>query len=221
MAGSRVPLAIWPAGTANVLARELKLPADATAVAHMVLEGKPRRISVGRAVWSGGERFFFLMAGVGLDASIVRALHPLAKARWGEGAFWLAGLQHFVAWRPQAFHVQLEGRRYKSAFTVVGNAATYAGGFRITPRARMDEALLDVCIYPLRAFAWQYSQNIVASWRGRRHGGVVYRKTTSVQMEPMPQHRDNPPWVQVDGELLAPLPMRFEIVPDALTLWVP
>jgi diacylglycerol kinase family enzyme len=40
-------------------------------------------------------------------------------------------------------------------------------------------------------------------------------------MEPLAQHRDNPPWVQVDGELLAPLPMRFEIVPDALTLWVP
>jgi diacylglycerol kinase family enzyme len=221
MAGSCVPLAIWPCGTANVLARELKLSSDTTAIARMVSDGKPRRIAIGRAVWSGGERFFFLMAGVGLDASVVRALHPAAKARWGEGAFWLAGFQHFVAWRPQAFWVQLGERRYKSAFSVVGNAATYAGGFRITPRARMDEALLDVCIYPLRAFAWQYSQNIVASWRGRRHGGVVYRKTESVQMAPLAQHRDNPPWVQVDGELLAPLPMRFEIVPDALTILVP
>lgn len=221
MVGSRISLVIWPCGTANVLARELKIPSDETAITRMVFEGKPRRISIGRAVWSGGERYFFLMAGVGLDASVVRALHPVAKARWGEGAFWLAGLQHFVAWRPQAFWVQLEERRYKSAFTVVGNAATYAGGFRITPRARMDEALLDVCIYPLRAFAWQYSQNIVASWRGRRHGGVVYRKTESVKMEPLAQHRNNPPWVQVDGELLAPLPMRFEIVPDALTILVP
>jgi YegS/Rv2252/BmrU family lipid kinase len=219
--GSRISLAIWPCGTANVLAREIKIQADAAAIARMVYEGKQRRISIGHAVWSGGERFFFLMAGVGLDASVVRALHPVVKARWGEGAFWLAGLQHMVAWRPQAFWVQLEERRYKSAFTVVGNAATYAGGFRITPHARMDEALLDVCIYPLRAFAWQYSQNIVASWRGRRHGGVVYRKTESVRMEPLAQHRDNPPWVQVDGELLAPLPMRFEIMPDALTILVP
>lgn len=216
IAGSRTPLGIWPSGTANVLAREIGLPEEPDEVARVVATGLERRIAVGLA----GERYFFLMAGIGLDASIVRGVNPALKSRFGEGAFWLSGLKHYVSWRPEPFTLSVEGETYEGAFAAVGNASSYGGNFSITPRARLDEALLDVCIFPTRRFALAYTRDLVACMTGdpTRFGDVVYLKTPVVEATGDPT---NQPWVQVDGELLGQLPMRFEAVPDAVTLIVP
>lgn len=217
MVGSRVPLAIWPSGTANVLARDLELPSDAESVADLVARGRERRIAVGLA----GERYFFLMAGIGLDASIVRNVDPALKARAGEAAFWVSGLKHFVAWRPEAFTLDVDGRTVEGAFAAIGNSSSYGGKFKVTPHASVDEALLDVCVFPTRRFAFTYTRDVVACLFGdpTRFGDVVYLKARTVTARATASA--DPPWVQVDGELLGPLPMRFESVPDALTVLMP
>lgn len=215
MVGTQIPLAIWAGGTANVLARELQLPTDAPGMARVVAEANERRIAVGRA----GERFFFLMAGIGLDASIVRDVSPALKARVGEGAFWVSGLKHYVSWRPEPFTLEIDGETHTGAFAAVGNASSYGGNFSVTPRARLDEALLDVCIFPTRRFAFGYTKDLIACMTGdpTRFGDVTYLKTRALTATGSP---DNQPWVQVDGELLGQLPMRFEAVPDAVTVFV-
>lgn len=215
MANSRIPLGIWPSGTANVFARELGLVSDAESVAHTIARGERLRISVGRA----GTRYFFLMAGIGLDASIVRSVDPSHKARFGEGAFWISGLKHLVGWKPAGFDLAIDGKTYSGAFAAVGKAARYGGGFMVTPHARLDEPLLDVCIFPTRRIAAAYLRDLLACASGdpTRFGDVVYLKTASLAAtSPLA----DPPWVQVDGELLGPLPMTFEAVPDALTVLV-
>lgn len=215
IARSRTPLGIWPSGTANVLARELGLPSDPAAAADVIGRGLERRIAVGLA----GDRYFFLMAGIGLDASIVRGVSPALKSQFGEGAFWLSGLKHYVAWRPEPFSVEADGTRYEGAFAAVANAASYGGSFAIAPHARIDEPLLDVCIFPTRRFAFAYTLDLVACITGdpTRFGDVTYVKARSVTATGSP---DNQPWVQVDGELLGQLPMRFEAVADAVTVIV-
>jgi diacylglycerol kinase (ATP) len=216
MAGSRTPLGIWPSGTANVFARDLGLPSALEGVAETIAEGRERRIAVGLA----GDRYFFLMAGIGLDASIVRGVNPALKAKAGEAAFWVSGLRHFVAWKPEPFTLVADGETYEGAFAAVGNSPSYGGGFKVTPRADLDEARLDVCVFPTRRFAFTYTRDMIACLFGdpTRFGDVTYVKARTVEARGNP---DNQPWVQVDGELLGPLPMRFEAVPDALTVLVP
>ena len=215
LAGSATPMAIWPSGTANVLARELQLSTEPEDVARMIGEGRERRIAVGLA----GTRYFFLMAGIGLDASIVRGVNPALKARLGEPAFWVSGIKHYVAWRPEPFALEIDGATYEGAYAAVGNAASYGGGFSITPRASLDEAVLDVCIFPTRRFAFGYTRDLIACATGdpTRFGDVTYVKAKSLNATAT---QADPPWVQVDGELHGPLPMRFESVPDALTVIV-
>jgi diacylglycerol kinase family enzyme len=75
LVGTPTPLAVWPSGTSNVLARELGLPGSLDLIARMIATGAIRRVSVGRA----GERYFLLMAGVGLDADMLRSVHPGLK----------------------------------------------------------------------------------------------------------------------------------------------
>ena len=92
MIGSEVPLGVLPAGTANVLATEMKLGGNLERVARRLGELRPRRISLGYIACDGGKvsRHFLMMAGVGLDAHVVSQVNPALKARTGKFAYWVA-----------------------------------------------------------------------------------------------------------------------------------
>ena len=79
LVGTSTPLAVWPGGTSNVLARELDLPGGIDLLADVIAAERTRRVSVGRA----GERYFLLMAGVGLDADVVLSVRPMAQRLTG------------------------------------------------------------------------------------------------------------------------------------------
>ena len=213
LVGGATPLAVWPGGTANVLARELGLPRSLERVVDMIASGRTRRVSVGRA----GERYFLLMAGVGLDAALVRAVNPTLKRLTGQGAFWIAALQQFVRWEPRRFVIDVEGKQYEAALALFANAAHYAGGMRIAPRASMESDHLDLCLVDWTERV-RFVRHARAGFAGTLSGlpGVTFLKVqraTALGNEAV--------WVQVDGELLGQLPMTFECVPAALSLIVP
>src|SRR5580765_1932449 len=137
--GRTTALAVWPGGTANVLAQELRLPREVEPVADMIASGRTRQVSVGQA----GRRYFLLMAGVGMDAAVVRAVNPALKRLAGQGAFWVAWVQHLVRWRPQAFVVNVDGRccRTPKRAGIWTDADDHdvgltRGGLRVTSAAR-------------------------------------------------------------------------------------
>lgn len=213
LVGTSIPLAVWPGGTSNVLARELGLPGSLDVMADVIAGERTRRVSLGRA----GERYFLLMAGVGLDADIVRAVHPGLKRLTGEGAYWMAGLRQLTDWNPVHFLLETDDGQHRATFAVVANAASYGGGLRFAPEARMDDDLLDVCLFDATE-RHRFARYLAAAFSGAHLGmeGVTYLKTRRVVV-----HGDASRFVQVDGELLGPLPVSFECVPDALSLVVP
>lgn len=213
LVGTATPLAVWPAGTSNVLAKELGLPGSLDLVADVIAGGRTRRVSVGRA----GERYFLLMAGVGLDADVVRAVHPGLKRLTGEGAYWMAGIKQLADWHPIHFVVEAEGAQHNATFAVVANAASYGGGLRFAPHARMDDDLLDVCLFDSTE-RHRFARYLAAAFTGSHLGlpGVTY-----LQARRAVAHGEASRFVQVDGELLGPLPVTFECVPAALSLVVP
>ena len=213
LVGGLTPLAVWPGGTANVLARELALPRDLDRVADMIAAGRTRRVSVGRA----GKRYFLLMAGVGLDAALVRGVNPTLKRLAGQGAFWIAAFQQFIRWDTRRFSVDVEGQRYSATFALLANAAAYASSMRIAPRARMESDHLDLCLIDWTD-RWRFVLHARAGFAGTLPGlpGVTY-----LQVRRAAAIGNDGVLVQVDGELLGPLPMTFECVPTALSLVVP
>ena len=213
MVGTTTPLAVWPGGTSNVLAREIGLPGSLELLADVIAGERTRRVSVGRA----GERYFLLMAGVGLDADVVRAVNPGLKRLTGEGAYWMAGLKQLADWHPAHFVLETEAGQHRATFAVVANAASYGGGLRFAPEASMDDDLLDVCLFDCIQ-RHRFARYLAAAFTGSHLGmpGVTYLKTRRAAV-----HGDASRFVQVDGELHGPLPVSFECVPDALSLVVP
>lgn len=211
-------LGIWAAGTANVLARELGLPFGPEAAADVCAAGRALRVSIGCATEerTGARRYFFLMAGIGLDASVVERTRPRLKRRVGKAAFWYSGLGHLVGWTPEEFHVEVGGQTYPATFAAVGKAPRYGGGLAVTPRARLDRPEFEVCLINSRSRV-RYLYFLTHAMRGGLPGdrpGVRFIRTTRLRATGRAP-------VQVDGELIGRLPMTFEVVPQQIELVVP
>jgi len=241
MARSKTALAVWPGGTANVVARDLGLPFDISGLADMIAAGKPRRIALGLAkagsespaaisvVAGNGEsgirnpkpriggRYFIMMAGIGLDASIARSVNKKLKRRTGEFAYWLSGIRHLFMWRAEPFTIEVDGSAYKSAFALIGNGKGYGGGMMITPGARLEDPWFEVYILSPLANNLAYVRALRACLRGKPEVAGV----SLVRGKHIKANSAHEPWVEADGEIIGPLPMTFDIVPDALSLIVP
>lgn len=217
--GTRLKLGIIPRGTGNVLARELELPVDAEQeAAAIIARGRSRKVHFGVAIdeQRNIRRYFLLMAGIGLDASVVTGVQPFLKKRIGKAAFWLSGLSHLANWKPRTFILEVEGKSYEATFAAIGNAASYGGSLAITPGARIDQPEFEICIIQT-ASRLRYLKLLSQAMRsGLPEGtaGVCFLKSTRVNgLGSAP--------VQVDGEVIGQLPMRFEIAPYSLDVLVP
>lgn len=214
--GSSVPVALWPAGTANVLATVLGIPRRLPDLVRMIVESHTREVNVGRA----NGRYFVLMVGIGLDASIVRAVNPDLKRRVGLLAYWLAGVKHLFTWRAPAFTLELGERRVRATFAAIANVPSYGGGIRMAPDARPDAEEFRACAITSRCkllYLFLYLPLTFLGWHIHQPGvlyvGARSGRAYSESGEEIP--------FQVDGEWAGMLPVEFEILPRALRVLVP
>lgn len=220
MVHSNVPLAVLPAGTANVLAMEMKLGGKLLEVAARLGDCRPRRISVGHVTCSGGgvSRHFLLMAGVGLDAQIVYNVSAGLKARMGKIAYWIAGWS-LLGRRLPEFTVESGGRGYRCSFALLSKVRNYGGDFEIAREVSLFEEQFEMVLFEGKS-SLPYVKYFAALAANRLSGvkGVIDCRARCVRLAGSEDARI---FVQVDGELVGQLPAEIRIVPDALTLLVP
>jgi YegS/Rv2252/BmrU family lipid kinase len=218
LAGTSRRLGIIPRGTANVLARELGLPLDEEQAVAVIARGKSRKIYLGLMTdeTTNESRYFVLMAGIGLDASVVGRVQPSLKKRIGKGAFWISGLSHLATWNPQPFTLEINGDQYKATFAAIGKAARYGGDLAITPGARLDQPDFEVCIIQTTSRVRYLRLLSYAMRNGMPRDKPEVRFVNAVSVKAYGDAQ-----VQIDGELIGALPMRFGIAPHSLEVIVP
>lgn len=137
-----VTVAILPAGTANLLATNLGIPIDLEAAVQIGLHGARRTIDTGRL---DGERFA-VMAGVGLDALMIRDADGTLKDRFGRLAYVITGAKHLREERFGA-RVRIDGATWfegDAGCVLVGNVGSLFGGVEVFPEATPDDGRLEV-----------------------------------------------------------------------------
>jgi diacylglycerol kinase (ATP) len=220
MIGTAVPLAILPAGTANVLATEMKLGGDLLKVARRLGELRSKRISVGHVTFEDSKvsRHFLMMAGVGLDAHVVNRVNPELKARTGKFAYWVAGWS-LLGKRLAEFDVEIEGEKRKCSFALLSKVRNYGGDFEIARSVTLLQDEFEVILFE-GSTATQYVKYFAGMALNRLDGmsGVTVVRARHVTISSTAARRA---YVQIDGELGGTLPVEIRIVPDALTLLVP
>jgi diacylglycerol kinase family enzyme len=218
---TEVPLAVLPGGTANVLAMETKLGKRMELAAARLEECRPCRISVGHLTCAPGvSRHFLLMAGIGLDAHIVRHVNPGLKARTGKFAYWVAGWS-LLGRKLAQLDVEIDGRGYgQCSFALASKVRNYGGDYEIAREVTLFDDCVEVVLFEGRSSV-PYVKYFAGMALNRLKGmkGVTVLRGRHLKLRP--HGDDEPAWVQIDGELGGYLPAEIRIVPDSLTLLVP
>jgi YegS/Rv2252/BmrU family lipid kinase len=220
--GHRVPLALLPAGTANVLAKELELSWDIPEAAEQLASGEVREIALGLATpleQPEKARYFLSVAGAGPDGRITYAVDLELKARFGILAYWWQGAREVFNYKFHHFRVTGEGQSREVSLVIVGRTKHYGGPFKITTEADLFEDQFEFLGLTTQS-GLKYLSYLPTLWMGdlRKEEGVYFWKSDRLVCESID---DKPIYAQVDGEPLARLPVEFRIVPRALRLLVP
>ena len=228
LAGGTVPMALLPAGTANILAKELRVPWDIPAAARLIPGGSIRRVALGLATSLNGfhsaelppdGRYFLSVAGAGPDGAIVNAVSGELKKRAGILAFWAEGVRQLVRYDFPEMRVRSNGQDHLASILVVGRTANYGGPFKITTGASLFEDSFEFLTNSSRS-RLRYLACLPALWMGKLRGmdGIAAWKHTEVICE---SANGAEVFAQVDGEPIGRLPLAFRIVPNALSLVTP
>jgi diacylglycerol kinase family enzyme len=220
--GHRVPMALLPGGTANVLAKELGLPWDIPGAAHKLVNGELKDIALGLATPVNEpekRRYFLSVAGAGPDGMIVYSIDLDLKARVGILAYWWQGAREVFRYQFPHFRVVAGGQNLDVSLVIVGRTKNYGGPFRITTEADLYSDQFEMMALTTQS-GFRYLSYLPTLWMGKLRGtdGVHYWKSDTLTCAPLDS---NPVYAQVDGEPLARLPVEFKIVPRALKLLVP
>ena len=148
VAGTGTAVAILPAGTANLLATNLKVPDDLAAAVQTGLHGERRRLDTGSV---NGERFT-VMAGAGFDARMIAEADRGMKDKLGRAAYVITGARNIGAPRVRAA-IEVNGKRYftgKISCVLAANVGQIIGGIEAFPQAQPDDGRLELGIVTAR-----------------------------------------------------------------------
>ncbi|MEP9384343.1 YegS/Rv2252/BmrU family lipid kinase [Nocardioides sp. KR10-350] len=155
LAGTGIPVGIVPAGTGNLLARNLEIPLYIRAAIDVALTGQDRAVDLVEVSGDNMEdTHFMVMAGMGFDAAIMDGVNEQIKKRIGWLAYVLSALKSlmFPAMRLEISVDGGEFTRHRARTVVVGNVGYLQAGMPLLPDARIDDGLLDVVLLNPRKF---------------------------------------------------------------------
>jgi diacylglycerol kinase family enzyme len=207
-----LPMGIVPRGTANIVARELRLPAAWRPALRRALERFPHTRAVDLARVNDG--YSALAAGIGFDAMVMRSTPRVLKYWLGRAAYLLAG----AWWLPQAplfdCTIRADGEviELTAVVVLIVNAGMLgAAPFRFGPSIAIDDGWLDVCVYRPRN-ARERASVLWSVMRQQPDGTrMMQRKARSVEVKAPDVH-----WHEVDGDVYQGNVLRAQIIPGGV-----
>lgn len=213
-AGTEAVVAVLPLGITNVFALDAKIPINIIEAARLILEGKPRAVDLGKA---DGE-YFILMLGAGLDAYAVHKLNLKAKKALGRGSYILSGFTNYLSYKPSEIRVLLKDLDLdlQGYHVIIANTASYGGRFKISPEARWDDGLLDICVFQKRGpyNDFRYFLGVLNS-RHSKYPDVVIVKSSDIHLE------GDGVYYHLDSEPVGILPIHVKAVHGAVKIILP
>lgn len=210
-------VAIMQAGSANVVARELKLPKNPEGLAQLIADGRVRDMDAGLR---DGRRFL-LGAGAGLDAAVTEVMKA---GRGKKSSVWrwvLPTIKTVFQYTFPPIKITVDGKVVSetSQYAIVGNCRYSAGVLPATPKAEIDDGLLDVCLmHKLNPFKLLWLLLMIWTPGFTKRKDVVYVQGTNVRFEAASEERVP---LQVDGDPGGEVPAEFTIEPKAIRVVTP
>jgi diacylglycerol kinase (ATP) len=214
IAGTDAALGLLPMGTMNVFALELGLPANNLGLCWDIIQAQNSRfVDLPKA----NGKHFVQLAGVGLDAQVVKETSLAFKRSFGPLSYLISATQIAARRPPRLFIESADSITKEGSFVLVGNGRLYGGPFPFFKNAVIDDGLLDVVVFKQLGYLEiiKYLQNVLFSSEIRLPE-VEYFQTSQLHVS---SEEDVP--VEIDGELIGQCPVKFEVLERKLRVLVP
>jgi diacylglycerol kinase family enzyme len=236
LAGTDMPMAILPGGSANVVARSLGIPNDVVdATEHLLSladEWAPRKIDLGRA----DDRYFVFACGAGIDATVVKRVdsHPRLKAKAGPWYYSWAGVSAFYKRylvNPVRLRIAVDGEEPVEGVTAISQNSDPFTYFSTKPvyiceGIGIEDGTLSMAV--LKRAAQRDMPTLIPRLFSQRRPAVRHRQiigfddVTGATVESISEDRSGAPrafQLQVDGDYIGERTrVRLGVKPGALTI---
>ncbi|MCC7087494.1 MAG: hypothetical protein IT427_21020 [Pirellulales bacterium] len=223
---SGTPVAVYPTGTENLLAKHLGIGKNAAEIAEIIAGGRTVCLDAGRA----SMRLFLLMASAGFDADVVQRLHTERSGNIRHESYIKPIWQAIRNYRYPELRVRcarmeaddsieppLWSKPIRCRWAFVFNLPKYGFGLRFAPSASGLDGQFDVCTFRRGGLlsGLGYLSSIVLGFH-RRLPGCEYVKCSRLRIE-----SDDPAHYELDGDPGGRLPLELTVAPRRLRLLVP
>ena len=214
IAGKNIALGLLPIGTMNVFATERGLPSnDLRACWEIIRQNRIRPIDLP----SANGKHFVQLAGVGLDAQVVKETSRSFKRNFGPLSYLISAAQ-IASRQPPRLRIESENAvMEEGSFVLVGNGRLYGGRLPFFKQAIIDDGLLDVIVFKRLSYVEiiRYLQNVIFTPQITAPD-VEYFQTKHLRVS---SEEEVP--VEVDGELIGTCPVEFRIRSGGLRVLAP
>ena len=222
LVGKNVPLAIFPAGTGNLLSVNLNIPTQVPEGVHAALFGDKRSLDLACVTLpdTGEQKYFAIIAGAGYDAAVIRDADREAKNKMGLFAYFWSAANNLDK-KPVRTTLRLDGgqplvRMAKSV--MVANMGRLQGGLEVIPDANPQSGDLEVAVLKAESLGdWAHLAWSAITNQLRDEKYIEYRRAKRVEVEftfPQPFQYDGEDVGMVSG-------FTAEIIPNAVQVMVP
>jgi diacylglycerol kinase (ATP) len=219
LAGSKARLGMIPVGTANNLAKSLGIPEDPLQACALIAAGPVRKLDLGQVKVRKGKKLpFFELVTVGIAAAVYPdALH----VRKGRLSSLTGAIQTVLTHEPNPkMTVILDGESHitvESLLAIVANVPLIGPNMLVAPDASIDDARLDLAVYPglNKAELLAYFTKLMNE--GQAEDGPIQRyraRRLTIKASPKLQ-------VMADGVMLGKGQVKIKVLPGALRVIAP
>lgn len=211
--GSMPYVSVFPAGTVNLVAKELLMSNDPAKWAKRVAKGIVTPVQLGKA----NGHIFLTVAGIGFDSLVVDNVSELEKKFLSKLAYVWQGTEmmrkEFVYnnWRYQ-FQVRLddEEKWYEAASVIVGKSRYYAGRYSLFTGASLSAPQLHVAIFTgnTRADFMRYAA-VIAMEALPLDKSIIIKKANKIEIRCNVEDFA----AELDGDAITSAPLQIELHP--------
>lgn len=207
-------LALLPSGRCNNFWKELNAPSDPKHLSNLLSSGQSKKVDLGTI----NGRYFATVAALGFDSAVAEFVDDKRGPAFLKGtASYLYALMSTLPkfeFPMVSINGDIDSFQEKVLLVAIGNTASYGGNFIITPSAKPNDGLLDVCIVrKISKFEILKVLPKVFSGKHVTHPSVSIENIKSITVD-----SKTPMWIWADGERIMTVPATIKVEPSAINV---
>ncbi|GEM_PF-769755 len=236
---SQVTLGVFPLGTGDDFVKTLRWPTNPNEILQRLKEEKTSMVDVGKISFSkspqppfdkGGQggiltrdadRYFLNIADFGLGGNVVQIVNNASKLWGAKAAYFGAIAKTLFTFRSFSAEIKISEKTFQfkeMVMGVVANGRYFSSGLCIAPEAEIADGLFDIFLVE-KVNILDFLRYLVPLLKGEKieGKGIHHFRSSFLEVQSTSPH---PVFLQGDGEMLGELPVRFEVLPKALRMYV-